>query len=384
MKSVGGNINMKIAINTRFLLKNRLEGMGRFTYETVKRMVLAHPEHDFYFFFDRKYDEEFIFADNVHPIVLFPPTRHVVLIYLWFEFAVHRALKKIEADIFLSTDNFLCLKTKVPTVLVTHDLAFEHFPQYNPFIVRKYYAYFGEKFNHRADRIVAVSEYTKADIVKTYGIDERKISAACNGCSESFRPLSDAEKIGVKDKFSKGKEYFFYVGAVHPRKNVPQLIKAFDKFKENTKSDFKLLIGGRFAWQTGAVTEAFEQAKHHADIEFIGFVSNEDLPLLMGATYGFVYPSKFEGFGIPVLEAMHSEVPVITSNVSSLPEVAGDAALLINPDDTDDLTQALERFYLEENLRESLIEKGKMQREKFTWERASEVVWKNILDLVEK
>ena len=356
--------------------------MGRFTYETVKRMVLAHPEHDFYFLFDRQYDEEFIFAKNVHPIVLFPPTRHVVLIYLWFEFAVHRTLKKIKADVFLSTDNFLCLKTKVPTVLVTHDLAFEHFPQYNPFIVRKYYAYFGEKFNRRADRIVAVSEYTKADIVKTYGIDAGKISAACNGCSESFRPLSDAEKIAVKDRFSKGKEYFFYVGAVHPRKNVPQLIKAFDSFKKNTKSDFKLLIGGRFAWQTGAVTEAFKQAKYQDDIEFIGFVSNDDLPLLMGATYGFVYPSKFEGFGIPVLEAMHSEVPLITSNVSSLPEVAGNAALLINPDDTDDLTQALERFYSEENLRENLIKKGKVQREKFTWERASDIVWENILSLM--
>ena len=95
------HLKMKIAINTRFLLKDRLEGMGRFTYETVKRIVLAHPEHDFYFFFDRKYDAEFIFAKNVHPIVLFPPTRHVFLIYLWFEFAVHRALKKIKVEILL-------------------------------------------------------------------------------------------------------------------------------------------------------------------------------------------------------------------------------------------------------------------------------------------
>lgn len=372
---------MKIAVNTRFLLKNRLEGMGRFTYETVKRMVLDHPEHDFYFFFDRAYDEEFIFAENVHPVVLFPPTRHVILIYLWFEIAVFRALKNIKADVFLSTDNFLCLRTKVPTVLVTHDLAFEHFPQYNPYLVRKYYAYFGEKFNRRADKIVAVSEYTKADIEKTYGIDGAKISAACNGCSDAFRPLSEIEKTVVKKRFSEEKEYFFYVGAVHPRKNVPQLIKAFDVFKKRTKSDFKLLVGGRFAWQTGAVTEAFERAEHRADIEFIGFVSNEDLPLLMGAAFGFVYPSKFEGFGIPVLEAMHSEVPIITSNVSSLPEVAGDAALLINPDETEELAAALERLYSDEKLRNELVEKGRRQREKFTWTRAADVVWENILSL---
>lgn len=372
---------MKIAVNTRFLLKNRLEGMGRFTYETLRRIVLAHPEHKFYFFFDRPYDEEFIFADNVHPVVLFPPTRHVFLIWYWFEFAVYQALKNVQADVFLSTDNFLSLRTRVPTVLVTHDLAYAHFPQYNPYLVRKFYALFGEKFNRRANRIVAVSEYTKNDLVRTFGIAESKISVACNGCSPAFRPLSDREKKDTKQRFSDGKDYFFYVGAVHPRKNIPQLIKAFDLFKRSHAAEVKLLIGGRFAWQTGAVTDAYERARHKADIEFIGFADDADLPFLTGACLGFVYPSKFEGFGIPVLEAMHAEVPIITSDVSSLPEVAGDAALLVNPDKPVFLKEAMEKLFFDEKLRRNLVEKGKIQRRKFTWEKAAAVVWENILSL---
>ena len=349
--------------------------MGRFTCETLQRIARAHPEHEFYFFFDRPYAAEFIFADNVTPVVLFPPARHVFLFIWWFEISVYRALKKVKADVFISPDNFLSLRTRVPTVLVTHDLAYAHFPQYNPWLVRKYYDFFGRRFNKRADKIVAVSEYTKYDLVKTFGIRTEKISVACNGCAPAFRPLNDAEKTEVRQRFSEGKEYLFYVGAVHPRKNVQQLIKAFDAFKLQTKADFKLLIGGRFAWQTGAVTEAFEAARHKADIEFIGFVAGADLPLLTGACFTFVYPSKFEGFGIPILEAMHSEVPIVTSDVSSLPEVAGDAALLVNPDNPEELTAAILRLYQNENLRKDLIKKGRKQREKFTWQRAAEVLW---------
>ena len=129
---------MRIAVNTRFLLKNKLEGIGWFTYETVKRLVENHPEHEFYFFFDRPFEEEFIFGKNVHPIVLFPPARHPVLYFIWFEYSVANALKVYKIDVFLSPDNFLTLRTKVPTVLVTHDIAHLHFPEQVNFFDRKY------------------------------------------------------------------------------------------------------------------------------------------------------------------------------------------------------------------------------------------------------
>lgn len=369
---------MKIAINTRFLLKDKLEGIGRFTYETVRRIVLAHPEHEFYFLFDRPYDEEFIFAENVHPLVVSPPARHPFLWFWWFEIAVPRVLKKIKADVFLSPDNYISLRTQVPTILVTHDIAHYHFPDLVPFLVRKYYSYFMPKYNKKAKRIVAVSEFTKQDLVANYGILESKIDVACNGCQETFRPLSKKEKDAVKAKYTEGKNYFFYVGAVHPRKNVHVLIRAYDDFKEKTKSDVKLLIGGRFAWQTGAVTEAYNQAKNKSDIAFIGFVSETELPLLMGSCLGFVYPSLFEGFGIPVLEAMYSEVPVITSNVSSLPEVAGDAAILVNPNNLKEISEGMNTVFSSKKNRENLIEKSILQRQKFTWTRAATILWQSV------
>ena len=116
-----------IAVNARFLLDGRLEGIGWFTYETLKRLVSRHPDVNFIFFFDRPYHQKFVFADNVTPVVLFPPARHPILFYCWFEFAVNKALKKYQADIFISTDGFLSLKTSVPTLLVIHDLAHVHF-----------------------------------------------------------------------------------------------------------------------------------------------------------------------------------------------------------------------------------------------------------------
>ena len=141
---------MRIAVNTRFLLPNKLEGIGRFTLEVLRRMVNSHPEHEFYFFFDRKYDPSFVLSENVIPIILFPPARHPFLFYWWFEWSVARALKKHNIDVFLSTDNFCSLNTKVPTVLVTHDLAFAHFPEQVGFLQRKYYQYFTPRFLAKA------------------------------------------------------------------------------------------------------------------------------------------------------------------------------------------------------------------------------------------
>ena len=162
---------MLIAVNTRFLLHNNLEGIGRFTYEILSRITRLHPEHQFIFFFDRKHNSEFIFSDNVTAVELFPPARHPFLFYWWFEFSISAALKKYKPTVFLSTDGFLCLDTKVPSVAVFHDLAFIHYPEGLSFFEKKYYTYFFPKFAKKAKRIIAVSNYTKSDIIKQYAIE---------------------------------------------------------------------------------------------------------------------------------------------------------------------------------------------------------------------
>ncbi|MEN0050947.1 MAG: glycosyltransferase family 1 protein [Bacteroidota bacterium] len=366
---------MRIAINTRFLLKNKLEGIGWFTYEVCKRLVEQHPEHEFIFFFDRPFEAEFVFGKNVTPIVLFPPARHPILFYIWFEYAVVKALKKYEADVFLSPDNFCALRTEIPTVLVVHDLAYAHFPEQMRMRDRVYYRNFMPKFLYKASKIVTVSEFTKQDILKRYSINKRRIIVACNGVRKIFQSLLSEEKEQVKAQFSAGKDYFFYIGAVHPRKNVHRLIEAFDRFKKETQSDLKLLIAGRFSWQTGEVKNAYDSANYQNDIEFLGYVEDALLPKLMASAFALTYISTFEGFGVPLLEAMHCEIPIITSENSSMSEVVGEAAILINPFDVNSISAAMRQMTRDADLRKQLVEKGKKQRQNYSWQKATDIIY---------
>ena len=366
---------MRIAVNTRLLLKGKMEGMGWFTHEVLSRMVAAHPEDAFFFLFDRPYDPSFVFAKNVTPVVVSPPARHPFLFYLWFERRLPAVLSSLRADVFLSPDNFLSLRAKPPTVLVTHDLAPFHFPEQITPLQRWYYHRYIPKFNRRAEEIVTVSHYTKQDIVRQFGIAEDKITVACNGCRDIFRPLEDREKQAVRETFANGKPYFLYVGAVHPRKNVHGLIRAFDIFKQNTGSDARLLIGGRFAWKAGEVQQAFESSPFKADIRFLGYLGNDKLPAVTGAAFAAVYVSFFEGFGIPLLEAMRCGVPVITSNITSMPEVAGNAGLLVDPHQPEDIANGMQQLWEDRHLYQEKVVAGIAQEQLFTWERASDTIY---------
>ncbi len=369
---------MKIAINTRFLLSGRLEGIGRYTYEVSRRLVLQHPDDEFLFFFDRPCDPAFLFGPNVRAVVLPPPARHPVLWYIWFEWAVAQALKRHRPGVFFSPDAYLSLRAATPTVMAVHDLAFEHYPGWAPPLVQRYYRHFMPLYCRRAQRILAVSEYTRQDVVGRYGLDGERIAVCGNGCRDGFAPLSDEEKQAVRAEVSGGKPYFLYIGAVHPRKNTHRLIEAFSRFKARCPGPALLLIAGRFAWQTGEVKQAYDNSACREDIRFTGYVPDEDLPRLLGGALCLVYPSLFEGFGIPILEAMHCDVPVITSDTSSMPEVAGPAARLISPEDIGGLAGAMQEVSESPALRQRLIEAGREQRRKFSWDKTAGIAYENL------
>ncbi len=240
---------LKICINTRFLLPNKLEGFGWYTHEIVRRMVQQHPEDTFILLFDRPYDPRFIYGPNVQPVVLFPPARHPLLWYWWFEYAVPRALRKYRPDVFFSPDSYLSLTAKTPTVMTTHDIVPLHHPEQLPFATRHYYTHYLPKFLRRADHILTVSDYVRQDIAQTCHLDPANISVAYNGCRDNFVPISEPEKQQIRQEYAHGQAYFFYTGAIHPRKNIPRLIRAFDQFKQQTNAPVKLLLAGRFAWQ---------------------------------------------------------------------------------------------------------------------------------------
>lgn len=370
--------SLNIAVNTRLLLKNKLEGIGWFTYETFKRITTNHPEHQFYFIFDRPYDQDFIFSDNVHPIVIGPKARHPFLFYYWFEKSVPKVLNKIKADIFISPDGYLSLKSKVKSVAVIHDINFMHYPDDFPFIIKNYYQYFFPRFAKKADRIITVSDYSKNDISNTFDINPDFIDVTYNGANTAYKPISSDEKKEIRDQYSNGKPYFLFVGALSPRKNIKNLLLAFDKFKTNTKSDTKLIIVGEKMFKTKDLEQSYRKLKSKGDVVFVGRMSPGKLKNLYGASLALTFVPYFEGFGIPIIEAMNCETAVITSNVTSMPEVAKDAAILVDPFSVNSISDAMTKLLNNTDLRSELIKKGKQRANNFSWDKTAVNFWESI------
>lgn len=369
---------MRIAVNTRLLIKDKLEGIGWFTYESLKRIVLNHPKDEFYFIFDRPYSKEFIFADNVTPVVIGPPARHAVLFYLWFEFSIPRILKKIKPDIFVSPDAYLSLSSSFNDLIVIHDLNFEHYPEHMPWLNRKYYRYFTPRFAKKATRIATVSQFSKDDIVQQYDIDKDKVDVLYNGSNKLFKPIADFEKNKIREKYTNGKEYFVFVGAFNPRKNLQNIFQAYDKFRADNQLDTKFVVVGEKMYWSDEIKKSFSMMKYQSDVIFTGRLGAEELSKVVGSAIALVYASFFEGFGIPILEAFSAEVPVITSNVTSMPEISGDAALLVNPASIDEIALAMQKISIDKKFALTLIDKGRIRREEFSWEKTADNLWQSI------
>lgn len=369
---------MLIAVNTRLLLKDKLEGIGRFTHETMKRITTSHPEHEFIFLFDRKFDNEFIYGGNITPVIISPPARHPLLWYLWFEYSLPKFFKTIKPDLFLSPDGYLSLNANVPSLPVIHDINFEHYPKSLPPLFSWYYRHYFPKYAHKAKRIATVSEFSRSDISKTYSIAPDKIDVVYNGVNEGFKPLDENRIELTRIKYSAGFPYFLFTGAIHERKNIENILKAFDEFRKSSLSNIKLIFAGNKKWWTASMEETFEAMQHKDDVIFTGRVSDEELHALTGSAFAMVYVSKFEGFGIPVLEAMKCHVPVMASEATSLPEICGDAALLADPHSVSSITAAFGKITNDESLRKALIEKGKHRCEIFSWERTAALLWHSV------
>ena len=373
---------MKIVVNARFLIKDKLEGIGWFSHEVLRRMVEAHPEDEFIFLFDRPFDDTFLYAPNVKGVQLFPPARHPFLWYLWFEIAVKRYLNKHKPDAFFSPDGYLSLKASCPQVMVCHDIAFMHYPEYVPKLVNKYYRHYTPKFLKRADRVVTVSEFVKSDIYSTYNTPKDKIVVANNAAREAFEVIDEGERNAIQDQFTSGQPYFLYVGAIHPRKNVGLILKGFEQYKAKYNSDLKLVLLGRMAWQTDEFEQQLKHSPYAKDIVLPGYCTSETLVKITAGARAMVYVSKSEGFGIPLLEAMRCDVPLIISDKTSLPEVAGDAALKVGIDDHEQLAEHMNSIHTSESLRSDLISKGRSRVSFYTWERAANVCYAAILEAI--
>lgn len=369
---------MIIAVNTRMLLKGKLEGIGSFTRETLLRMTRNHPEHQFIFIFDRPYDDEFIFSANVIPVVVSPPTRHPILWYIWFEWRIPSILRKYKADLFLSPDGYLSLRTKVKQLAVIHDINFAHRPKDLPFFYAAYYNFFFPRFARRAKRIATVSYYSKEDIVRTYRINPDNIDVVYNGVNTMYNPTSPEEQASTRNKYADGIPYFLYIGSLHPRKNICGLLRAFDAYRTSTEKVTKMLITGDSMFKTDDIVKTYEGMRHRNDVIFTGRLPNEELHQVLGAAMALTFVPFFEGFGVPVIEGMSAGIPVICSNTTSLPEVGGHAVLYADPFAVSQIKDAMIRIANEHELRETLIEKGRLQQRKFTWDKTADMLWGSV------
>lgn len=369
---------MRIGVNARFLLPHKMEGFGWFSYETIRRMVLKHPEHEFVLFFDRSYDAKFVFASNVTPVVVKPPARHPLLFKIWFDYALPRQFKKYKIDIFYSPDGYISTKTNVKQIAVMHDIYFEHYPKD---IIPSHLRYLKKSFPifaQKADKLVTVSEFSKKDIAETYQLELAKIRVAYNGATELYRPISEDEKNSVKAQFSSGNSYFLFVGALQPRKNITRLLIAFNAFKAETKSEHKLLLVGDVYFLTAEMRNVIEKSAHASDIVFLGHMNGIDLAKLMAAAEALTFVSYFEGFGIPLLEAMQCGTPVLIANTTSLPEIAGGAALCCDPFDVTSIQSAITELATNPTLRNELSAKGLERASFFSWDKTAAIIMEEI------
>jgi glycosyltransferase involved in cell wall biosynthesis len=368
----------RIAVNTRLLLPGRLDGMGWFTYHTLRNLTHKHPEVEWHFIFDRPWQEEMIFTDRVQPVKAWPQARHPFLYYLWFEWSIPKVLKRIQADLFLSPDGYLSLSADTPQLAVMHDLNFEHYPHDLPWLTRNYYRHYFPKFAHKAARVATVSEFSKTDIARCYSIDPSKIDVVYNGVNELYQPLPETEKEKVRHEFSSGSPYFLFVGMLHQRKNIANLLRAFDDFRSRQETSIKLMIVGHRKWWTDEMESVYQAMSFRDEVIFLGRLPVETLVRVTAAARVMMYASTFEGFGVPIIEAMRCGVPVITSEVTSMPEVSGGAALLVDPFSVSSISKAMTELTSNDELYEMLAAKGQLRSREFSWDRTSELLWNSI------
>jgi glycosyltransferase involved in cell wall biosynthesis len=280
-------------------------------------------------------------------------------------------LRQLGIDLYHGMAFAAPLLTQIPTVITVHDLSFLTRPQTHRLLNRLYLTLMTSRTCRKAARVIAVSEWTQRDVVKLLGVPEARVDVIPHGVHAQFKPLPAAEVDAFRAEHQIGPRSVFFLGSLEPRKNLPTLIDAFHALLAHTP-DAELLVGGSPGWKYQTIFERMNRLGLQAHVRFVGQIAQDALPLWYNACAVFAYPSLYEGFGLPVLEAMACGAPVVTSNVTALPEVVGDAGLMVAPTDTAALTAALARVLSDADLRASLRRRGVQRAAGYTWARCAQ------------
>jgi glycosyltransferase involved in cell wall biosynthesis len=264
-----------------------------------------------------------------------------------------------------------CLFPNRPMVQTVHDLCFMRHPEWFPATKNLYYRLFIGPTARRADLVLADSQATAEDIRALLLIPEQRIRVVPLGVGAEFYPRPQEEQHAVRAKYGFPEQFFLFVGTLEPRKNLVRLIQAWDRTYDSGLSD--LVVAGRRGWKADPILAAIRQVRHQEALHLPGFVADGDLPALLSAAQAFIWPSLMEGFGLPLLEAMACGAPVLTSNDSSIPEVVGHAAMLVDPTSEGQMAEAMTALAHDDRLRTALSENGKRQAALFAWDRTAQL-----------
>jgi len=372
-----------IAINARWLLAGRLEGTGWYTWSILERLV-RDERFEWHLLFDRQPDPSMVPQGATAHVVL-PPARHPWLWTFWNEWAVPRALKRIGVDVYWSVDGLLPSRRamrrvdmrSITLVNTIHDLNFLHHPEWVPALAGRYYRRVIARSAREADQLFTVSETTRRDLALSYALDADQIEVTYNAPQRAFEPLDDDAQSKVRKQLHPdGKPYLLFVGAMTARKNLMFLVNTWRDwvrpFTERGESaPFDLRIVGNVLHSDDALQRALTSSE---GVILHGRAEGDELNDLYGAAKAFVFPSLFEGFGIPIVEAMSCGCPVISSHASCMPEIVSDAGVLLDPSDAAAWMGTWDDMAQNSNWGSTYRERGLKRAADFSWDRSAQVV----------
>ncbi|MBN1486828.1 MAG: glycosyltransferase family 4 protein, partial [Anaerolineae bacterium] len=349
-------------------------GLGRYA-ESLTRALLELPQEEFDFALFYNQEQGIQPLEGLENL----PSRTVSLGYkpwrmlIWLGQLGHIPFNRLipNATLFHAMEHLLLPLNKTPTTLTVHDLIFRHLPQHHKPLNRWYLNATLPLYCKRASHIIAVSEATRQDIIHSYDIPEEKISVIYEAADPKFQPQSQKKVNDVRNRYHLPQDFLLYLGTIEPRKNLIRLLKAWEPLYQANEAP-PLVLGGKRGWLSDDFFAALEQSPARDGVLLTGYVADEDLPALYAAATAFIYPSLYEGFGLPPLEAMACGTPVVCSNASSLPEVVGTAALTCEPENEEAIREEIRRIIQDEELRVNLREQGLKQAAKFSWARAAQ------------